>query len=547
MSIARVPSRAQLGLAAPLVQIEAHLGSGLPGFSIVGLPAPVVRESRERVRSAILNSGYEFPAGRITVNLAPVELAKEGGRYDLPIALALLIASGQLPLEGEPPECFGELGLDGELRPVRGLLLAAVHAARAGHAMLIPQGDLAEVQLVRRRGVAGFCNLGAVCRHLGGAEAPAPELTASPDGAHIVSQENQSGSLDDVKGQWRAKRALEIAAGGGHSLLMIGPPGSGKSMLATRLVALLPPLAEQEAMEVAGIASIGPQGFDPARWGQRPYRAPHHAASASAIVGGGSHLRAGEISLAHHGVLFLDELPEYDRRVLEALREPLEAGVITIARAAERLELPAQFQLVAAMNPCPCGYLGDPRRACSCSARRVQHYRERISGPLLDRIDLQIEVPRVELRQLAAAPASARLPGAGADRAHGEAARFDAARLGERVIAARCRQQQRQQACNARLDHAGIQSHCRVAADAQRLLLQVAETLGLSARGYHRLLKVARTIADLDGLEEIGVAQIGEAASYRPNTGALPVAPAAAPATGPWTPGSRHPGGSDRR
>ena len=530
MSIARVPSRAQLGLAAPLVQIEAHLGSGLPGFSIVGLPAPVVRESRERVRSAILNSGYEFPAGRITVNLAPVELSKEGGRYDLPIALALLIASGQLPLQGEPPECFGELGLDGELRPVRGLLLAAVHAARAGHAMLIPLGDLSEVRLVRQHGVVGFADLGGVCRHLAGVEAAAPR-GAAPAGARaeatgevgpIVSLGNQSGSLDDVQGQWRAKRALEIAAGGGHSLLMIGPPGSGKSMLASRLVALLPPLAEQEAMEVAGIASIGPQGFDPARWGQRPYRAPHHAASASAIVGGGSHLRAGEISLAHHGVLFLDELPEYDRRVLEALREPLEAGVITIARAAERLELPAQFQLVAAMNPCPCGYLGDPRRACSCSARRVQHYRERISGPLLDRIDLQIEVPRVELQQLAVAPGAVRV----------DDARLQAARLGERVIAARCRQQQRQQACNARLDHAGIKSHCRVAADAQRLLLQVAETLGLSARGYHRLLKVARTIADLDGLEEIGVAQIGEAASYRPNTGALPAGPATSPAIG---------------
>ncbi len=531
MSIARVPSRAQLGLAAPLVQIEAHLGSGLPGFSIVGLPAPVVRESRERVRSAILNSGYEFPAGRITVNLAPVELSKEGGRYDLPIALALLIASGQLPLKGEPPECFGELGLDGELRPVRGLLLAAVHAARAGHPMVIPLGDLSEVRLLRQHGVAGFADLSAVCRHLGGAQAPESRGAAAAgaraertgEASPIVSQESQSDSLDDVKGQWRAKRALEIAAGGGHSLLMIGPPGSGKSMLASRLVALLPPLAEQEAMEVAGIASIGPQGFDPARWGQRPYRAPHHAASASAIVGGGSHLRAGEISLAHHGVLFLDELPEYDRRVLEALREPLEAGVITIARAAERLELPAQFQLVAAMNPCPCGYLGDARRACRCSARRVQHYRERISGPLLDRIDLQIEVPRVELRQLA---------GASVDGAHPEAAHFDAVRLGERVIAARCRQQQRQQACNARLDHAGIRTHCGVAADARRLLLQVAETLGLSARGYYRLLKVARTIADLDGLEEIGIAQIGEAASYRPNTGALPAAPAASRAIG---------------
>ena len=511
-----MPSRAQLGLEAPLVQIEAHLGAGLPGFSIVGLPAPVVRESRERVRSAILNSGYEFPPGRITVNLAPVELAKEGGRYDLPIALALLIASGQLRLNREPPpECFGELGLDGELRPVRGLLLAAVHAVHAGHEMVIPLDDYAEVRLVRQQGVSGFGNLQSVCSFLSGAEGSLEPAQSSSSHGSIVSQKIQSGSLDDVKGQWRAKRALTIAAAGGHSLLMIGPPGSGKSMLAARLVALLPPLAEQEAMEVAGIASIGAQGFDPARWGQRPFRSPHHAASASAIVGGGARLRAGEISLAHHGVLFLDELPEYDRRVLEALREPLEAGVITIARADSRLELPAQFQLVAAMNPCPCGYLGDTRRACSCSVRRVQRYRERISGPLLDRIDLQIEVPRVELHSLSAAP---RRPGS----APPDAEPPDAAQLGQRVIAARCLQQRRQQTCNARLDHAGLSAHCRADAAGQSLLLRVGETLGLSARGYHRLLKVARTIADLDGLDEIGVAQIGEAASYRPNTGSRP-------------------------
>jgi magnesium chelatase family protein len=514
VSVARVPSRAQLGLEAPLVQIEAHLGSGLPGFSIVGLPAPVVRESRERVRSAILNSGFEFPAGRITVNLAPVELAKEGGRYDLPIALALLIAGGQLRLSREPaPECFGELGLDGELRPVRGLLLAAVHARRAGHEMVVPLTDLAEVRLARQQGVSGFSDLRAVCSFLGGGAANPQSQSAGALGApgQFVSLKNQYSSLDDVKGQWRAKRALTIAAAGGHSLLMVGPPGSGKSMLAARLVALLPPLAEQEAMEVAGIASIGPQGFDPARWGQRPFRAPHHAASASAIVGGGARLRAGEISLAHHGVLFLDELPEYDRRVLEALREPLEAGVITIARADARLELPAQFQLVAAMNPCPCGYLGDARRPCACSARRVQRYRERISGPLLDRIDLQIEVPRVELHSLSAVPAEA-----------------NAAQLGERVLAARRLQQRRQEICNARLDHAGLAAHCRADPQAQRLLLRVGESLGVSARGYHRLLKVARTIADLEGLDEIGVAQVGEAASFRPNTG--PPGAAAPPA-----------------
>ena len=516
MSVAVVLSRAQLGLDAPLVEVEAHLGAGLPGFSMVGLPAPVVRESRERVRSAILNAGYDFPPGRITVNLAPVELSKEGGRYDLPVALALLIASGQLQLDRELPiECYGELGLSGELRPVHGLLLAAIRAANNGHDMLVPRADLAEARLAHHPRVFGFSNLRQVCRFLSG-DANATEEAGQTEPGNVPI-EIQYPSIDDVKGQWRAKRALTIAAAGGHSLLMVGPPGSGKSMLATRLPGLLPPLTELEAMEVAGIASLSRQGFDPARWGQRPFRSPHHASSANAIVGGGSRLRAGEISLAHCGVLFMDELPEFDRRVLEALREPLESGAITLARAADRLQLPAEFQLVAAMNPCPCGYLGDDSRVCRCGARRVQRYRDRISGPLLDRIDLYLEVPRVELSALQvtlpeAASAAPPVP---------STVELSAAEIRASVCRARSLQTRRQHCCNARLNHAGINLHCRADLPTRRMLEQVGEHFRLSARGYHRLLKVARTIADLANLADladgalIAPEHVSEAASLR--------------------------------
>ena len=529
MAVAQVLSRAQLGLDSPLVQIEAHLGSGLPGFSIVGLPAPVVRESRERVRSAILNSGYDFPSGRITVNLAPVELAKEGGRYDLPIALALLVASGQLERRRHgSSECYGELGLGGELRPVRGLLLAAIHAARAGHELVVPDADLAEVNLARHPSAHGFRDLAGVCAFVSAAPASRgadPQQPIAP--GHIVSIEEQYCSFDEVKGQGRSKRTLAIAAAGGHSLLMVGPPGSGKSMLATRLPTLLPPLTEDEAMEVAGIASIGPQGFDPGRWGQRPFRAPHHAASANAIVGGGSKLRAGEISLAHRGVLFMDELPEFDRRVLEALREPLESGAITLARAAGRLQLPAEFQLVAAMNPCPCGYLGDDAHDCRCGPRRVQRYRDRISGPLLDRIDLHIEVPRLDLGELQRATAADAASPTGSTGLGGAA-------LASAVREARELQQQRQRRCNARLDQAGIEAHCRATPPAWRLLERAGQQFALSARGFHRLLKVARTIADLAGEGLILPTHVAEAATLRLTAGG-PKAGSPRP-TVPWTP-----------
>jgi magnesium chelatase family protein len=504
VGFAQVLSRAQLGLEAPLVRIEAHIGPGLPGFSLVGLPAPVVRESRERVRSAILNAGFEFPSGRITVNLAPVELAKEGGRYDLPVALALLQASGQLRLRaGLVPECFGELGLDAALRPVRGLLMAAVQAAHAGHALVLATGDLAEVRLAGHREAYAFDGLAAACAFLGGSLPAEPDAVPPPAPPDSTPDGACADPLADVRGQWQAKRALHIAATGGHSRLLVGPPGCGKSMLASRLPLLLPPLAGDEAMQVASIASLGPAGFDPAHWGRRPFRAPHHAASANAIVGGGSRLRAGEISLAHHGVLFLDELPEFDRRVLEALREPLESGVIHLARTSGSLCLPAQFQLVAAMNPCPCGYHGDATRACRCGPRRIERYRQRVSGPLLDRIDLHLALRRAEAAEITSAAAA----GAGALPAPHE--------VQCSLQRARARQAARQGGCNAHLDQRGIAVHCRPDAAGQRLYERVAVRLGLSARACHRLLRVARSIADLADAEQVGAGHIAEAASLR--------------------------------
>jgi magnesium chelatase family protein len=371
--------------------------------------------------------------------------------------------------------------------------------------LVVPEANLAEICLAGARGGRGFRGLREVCDFLAGAAVGDPEsgAAAMPSAAPINSPAGQNLSLDDVKGQWRAKRALVIAAAGGHSLLLCGPPGSGKSLLAARLPSLLPALAPDAALEVAGIASLGPTGFDPARWGEVPFRAPHHSASAAAIVGGGPRLRPGEISLAHRGVLFLDELPEFDRRVLEALREPLETGQVTIARTGGRLELPADFQLVAAMNPCPCGYLGDPQRECRCGAARVQRYRSRLSGPLLDRIDLHIEVPRLKLAALAASqPSRADEPAA--------------AELATATRAARALQQARQGCDNARLGQAGMARHCALEPAAGRLAQQVGERFGLSGRAYHRLLKVARTIADLAGAETIAAAHLGEAAGLRP-------------------------------
>jgi magnesium chelatase family protein len=495
-------SRAAEGISAPQVTVEVHLSGGLPSMSIVGLPELAVKESKDRVRGALLNARFEFPAGRVTVNLAPADLPKEGGRFDLAIALGILGASGQIPCQGhERLECLGELALSGELRPIAGVLPAALAARACGRELVLPIENSAEAAMVSDLRVRPARHLLDVCEHLGGTRSlPVYE----PDRTHATEPEYPD--LSEVRGQDHAKRALEVAAAGSHSLLLIGPPGTGKSMLANRLPGLLPPLTEDEALEVAALRSIGEHGtFDPASWRVRPFRAPHHTASGVALVGGGSNPRPGEISLAHHGVLFLDELPEFDRRVLEVLREPLESGQIHISRAARRAEFPARFQLIAAMNPCPCGYLGDASGRCRCTAEQVARYRGKISGPLVDRIDMHVEVPRLDLTRLGA-------PSTGA--VHRQAASETAvARV--RVAEARARAQARAGKPNAMLKPREIERDCDPG-EAGRQLLQAALTrLALSARAYHRILKVARTIADLAGAERIEALHIGEAIGYR--------------------------------
>ncbi|MDS4028433.1 MAG: YifB family Mg chelatase-like AAA ATPase [Candidatus Contendobacter sp.] len=495
MSLAIVYTRAQVGIDAPLVSVEVHLSGGLPGLFIVGLPEAAVKESKDRVRGAILNSQFEFPSRRITINLAPADLPKEGGRFDLPIALGILAASGQINRERlSQYEFLGELALGGELRGIRGVLPATLACRAAGRIPLVPDDNVAEAQLVGDVNVLGAVHLLEVCRQLATGTAlqpPAPRPRA-PLGSVLERD------LSDVRGQQHAKRALEIAAAGGHNLLLIGPPGTGKTMLASRLPGIMPPLTEGEALETAAVASISAQGLDLKQWGVRPFRAPHHTASGVALVGGGGQPRPGEISLAHHGVLFLDELPEYDRRVLEVLREPLESGRITISRAARQADFPARFQLVAAMNPCPCGYLGDSERRCACGQEQVRRYRARVSGPLIDRIDLHIEVPRLAHRVL-----------------RGDVAEESSATVRARVCAARDRQLQRAGKANSALGTREIERHCALSENDHRLLEQALERLGLSPRAYHRILKVARTIADLASSANIKTPHLTEAISYR--------------------------------
>ena len=497
MALSTILSRAQNGLLAELVRVEVHLAPGLPALNIVGLPEAAVRESKDRVKAAIQTCGYEFPNRRITCNLAPADLPKEGSRFDLAIALGILTASSQVPsaaLDGV--EVLGELSLSGEVRPVRGALPAALQAGEAGHALLLPQANVAEAALAARMPLHAARHLGELCAalHQGQgslpvAEAPPPEFAELP-----------VPDLRDVRGQAAARRALEIAAAGGHSLLMLGPPGGGKSMLASRLPGILPPMSDREAIEAAAVASIGEGGFDPRRWRQRPFRAPHHTASAAALVGGGSVPRPGEITLAHCGVLFLDEFPEFDRRVLEVLREPLETGQITVSRAARQSDFPARFQLVAAMNPCPCGYQGDSAGQCRCTPDQVARYRGRLSGPLLDRIDMQLFLPRVDQRDLMQAPT---------------VAVEDSARVRQRVCVTRALQQSRAGKPNAELTPTEIERDCALDAPSQTMLAAAMQRLGLSARAYHRVLRLARTIADLGASPAIDAAALAEALRYR--------------------------------
>jgi magnesium chelatase family protein len=495
-SLAVVYSRAMLGIQAPLVTVEAHLSNGMPGFNIVGLPEAAVRESRDRVRSALLNSNFEFPDKRITVNLAPADLPKEGSRFDLPIALGILAASGQLPIQAlADMEFTGELALSGELRAVQGVLPFAIKTRQSQRSLLLPIANADEAVLAGNIAVYPAQHLLEVCAHLRGEQV----INAHVNNA-ITKTTLAPLDIKDVRGQDNAKRALEIAAAGGHSMLMAGPPGTGKTMLASRLPSILPALIEEHALEVAAIYSVAKQKIPQENWRARPFRAPHHTASHVALVGGGRPPSPGEISLAHHGVLFLDELPEFDRRVLETLRQPLESGIVTIARAGNTVEFPAQFQLIAAMNPCPCGHAGNSQQVCRCTPDQITRYQTRLSGPLLDRIDLHVNVMPLSHHDFMLQPTT-----------NAESSET----IRKRVIQAQAIQLQRANILNSQLQGQALLTHCQLNPACTQLMEKAVMKYKLSARAYHRVLRVARTIADLASINHLDIQHISEALSYR--------------------------------